>query len=309
MVEPVTRRPIPRRPLGSTGLSVTLMGFGALEIGRDWGLGDEQARQRPSAEEAARVLHGVLDMGINLIDTAAAYHKSEERIGGALAGRRHEFILASKCGEHSAEPGTYYDFSYRAVRESIEQSLDRLQTDVIDIMQIHFGPEPEKVLDDGETVRAMQEAREAGKIRFLGASPPDHLVERCIDMGVFQVLQVDYSLLHRTVEPLLEKAAARGIGILVRGGLALGRLTARVIPLLQHDAKLRQKVGPLLELAGGDGRQLTALALAFLARNPAVSSVLVGSKRLEHVVENVDLLLAGVPEEVIDVAIRLTRPS
>ncbi|MBE3584058.1 MAG: aldo/keto reductase [Limnochordaceae bacterium] len=294
--------PLPRRPLGKTGLDVTLLGFGALEIGRDWGLGDAPLRQRPDEAQAAEVLNGVLDIGINLIDTAAAYHRSEERIGRALAGRRHEFVLATKCGEHSAEPGTYYDFSYEAVRDSIQQSLIRLRTDVIDILQIHFGPEPEKVLDEGQTLRAMREAQDAGKVRLLGASPPDHLVERCIDMGVFQVLQVDYSLLHRTVEPLLEKAAERGIGILVRGGLAMGRLTPRVLPLLETDPALRERLEPLLELVHGDGRQLTALALAFLRQNPAVSSILLGSKRLEHVVDDAELLLAGVPAGLVEEA-------
>ena len=175
-----------KRKLGRTDLTVTFIGFGALEIGRNWGVGANT--KRPSEKQAGRVLNRVLDLGINLIDTASAYHKSEERIGKYISHRRDEFVLASKCGEHSCESETYYDFSYRAVKDSIDRSLQRLQTDRIDIMQIHFGPEPEKVLQEGETVAAMRDARAEGKIRLLGASPPAHVIEACIHLGAFQVL-------------------------------------------------------------------------------------------------------------------------
>ncbi len=131
-----------KRPVSNTGLDVTLVGFGALEIGRDWGIGDSNQCQRPDEAVAGEVLHTVLDLGINLIDTASAYHRSEERIGRYLSDRRDEYVLATKCGEHNDEPRTFYDFSYAAVRDSIRRSLRLLQTEVIDILQIHFGPDP-----------------------------------------------------------------------------------------------------------------------------------------------------------------------
>src|SRR3954447_14299500 len=121
-----------KRPVGASGLAVTLLGFGALEIGRDWGLGDATQRQRPAEAEACAVLQTALDLGINLIDTASAYHRSEERIGRCLADQRPRYVLATKCGEHNAEPDTYYDFSYEAIRASIRRSHELLQTDVID---------------------------------------------------------------------------------------------------------------------------------------------------------------------------------
>lgn len=296
-----------KRILGRTGLSVTFLGFGALEIGRDWGLGDETARRRPSDEAAARVLNGVLDLGINLIDTARAYHRSEERIGQALSHRRAEFVLSSKCGEHSAEPGTYYDFSYAAVRQSIETSLRLLRTDCIDILHIHFGgPEEDQVLSRGETVRAMKEAQAEGKVRFLAASPPLHLLDACIESGDFDVLQVDYSLLNRQAEPLIRKAASRGIGILVRGGFAMGRLTPKGVAEMGRDPRLAAQIRPLLDLVDGDASLLPQLALAFLRSNPAVSSVLVGSKDLAHVERNIRLLNAQMEPELVERAMRLT---
>ena len=135
-----------KRKLGRTDLEVTFIGFGALEIGRDWGLGLAGNQVRPDEESAIGMLDFVLDSGVNLVDTARAYHKSEQRIGRGISHRRNEFILTSKCGEHSAEPETYYNFSYKAIRASIEKSLQLLRTDVIDVMQIHFGPDRKSVV-------------------------------------------------------------------------------------------------------------------------------------------------------------------
>ena len=179
------------------------------------------------------MLHSVLDLSVNLIDSAAAYHGSAERIGAHLSGRRSEYVLATKCGEHNREPDTYYDFSYGAIKRSIDESLVKLRTDVIDLMQIHFGPDPRKVLDDGETVAAMKDARAEGKIRFLGASTDGEIALRCIASADFDVLQLEYSLTNRRDEGLVHLCGVRGIGVLVRGGLAYGRLTSRVIPHME----------------------------------------------------------------------------
>lgn len=296
-----------RRKLGKTGLEVTVIGFGSLEIGRDWGLGSEDERKRPTEEEAARVLHGVLDEGINLIDTARAYHLSEERIGNALAARRREFILATKCGEHSEEPKTYYDFTYEAVRDSIDLSLRLLQTHYIDLMQIHFGPDPARVLATGDTLRAMREAQDAGKIGFLGASPPPEIIDACIESGGFDVIQVDYNLIDRSAEALIKKAAEHDMGVLVRSGLARGALSPRI--LRTDDAVVRAQVEPLLRLVDGDATRLPALAIAFLHNNPAVSSILVGSKRLDNIKANIQALHAGVEPGLLEEAMRLTQPT
>ncbi len=296
-----------RRPLGRTGLEVTRIGFGALEIGRDWGVGDEESRRKPAETEAGAVLNGVLDLGVNLIDTARAYHRSEERIGQFLSGRRSEYVLASKCGEHSNEPQTYYDFSYRAVADSIDLSLRLLQTDRVDVMQIHFGPDPEKVLDEGETVRAMKDAREAGKVRFLGASPGNHLLERCIRSGDFDVLQIGYSLLDRGAKDLIQMAADHGIGVLIRSGLGGGWLTARAasVPESQRPEPVRR----LLELVEGDTDRLHKLALDFLKAHPGISSVLIGTKDLAHLRWNLEMFAAESEEDLLQRALKIVSES
>ena len=291
-----------RRRLCAGGPLVTVLGFGALEIGRNWGIGDAGARERPESEQAAAVLHAVLDAGVNLIDTASAYHQSEARIGQALAGRRREYVLASKCGEHNREPGTYYDFSYEAIRASIDRSLELLQTDIIDLMQIHFGPDPEGVLDAGETVRAMREAQQAGKIRYLGASAPNRLAERCVRSGDFQVLQLDYNLLHRGAEPAIALAAEQGIGVVLRGPLAGGWLTPRARHGFAARPEMREHLQPYIDLVGGDLDRLPALAMAFARRNPGVCSMLVGSKSLTHLRANVEAFTAGLPAEIVSAA-------
>ena len=132
----------------------------------------------------------------------------------------------------------------------------------------------------------MKDAREAGKVRFLGASPGHDLLERCIECGDFDVLQVGSSLLERGVHDLITKAGDRGIGILIRSGLGAGWLTARAltVPPAQRPAQVNR----LLALVNGDGERLHTLALAFLRAHPAISSILVGTKNLHHLRRNLE---------------------
>lgn len=301
------KKALEKREIPRMGISVTFLGFGALEIGRDWGLGDRRERQKPDEKQAGKVLHTALDLGINLIDTASAYHRSEERIGKFLSSRRHEFILATKCGEHSNEPDTYYDFSYRAVKESIDRSLKRLQTDVIDIMQIHFGPNPEQVIEDGETLAAMKDAQKEGKIRYLGASIDGELATMLIESGDFDVMQLGYNLLNQKNEQNIALCLEKGIGVFIRSGLAAGLLSSRVLPHLNEEFAQKKKVLALLELVEGDGDKLTALALQFLYRNPGISSILVGTKKPERIQQNIYLLEREISDDLIQKALEIVN--
>lgn len=299
-----------KRRLGKTGAQVTFIGFGALEIGRDWGLGDAIEKKRPEEEEAGKVLNAVLDLGINMVDTARAYFKSEERIGKYISQRRREYFLATKCGEHSNEPANYYDFSYKAVKDSIDLSLKLLNTPFVDLIQIHFGPDPQKVLDSGETVKAMKDAKAEGKTRFIGASPGGDIARQCIESGNFDILQMDYSLLNIHDEHLIEQCGKKGIGVILRGGLAYGRLTRRVIPHLQQQNDTnKKKIQAYLDLVNGDGDKLTALALQFLYRNPHVTSVLAGTKNIQHLKQNLDLMDIPLNPKIIDQATEIAHSS
>ncbi len=177
-------------------------------------------------------------------------------------------------------------------------------------MQIHFGPDPRKVLETGETVAAMKDARADGKIRFLGASTGGEIALRCIASGDFDVLQLEYSLTNRGDEGLIRLCGERGIGVLVRGGLAYGRLTPRVIPhLASLNDRERAATKGLLDLVGGDGRKLTALALQFLYRNPHVSSVLAGTKRTEHLKANLELVDLDLGAGTLEEAVKISSPA
>ncbi len=285
---------------------VTFIGFGGLEIGRDWGIGKDTVR--PQEEEAARVLNAVLDAGINLIDTASAYHRSEERIGKFISARRGEYVLASKCGEHNKEPGTYYDFSYEAVRKSIDNSLKLLDTDCIDVMQIHFGPNAKGVLDKGETLAAMRDAKKEGKIKKLGASIDGRLAERCIVSGDFDVVQLDYNLANQRNKRNIRLAQERGIAVLVRSGLGKGLFTPRVLQKkLWLNVPLAIKIDKLLKLVDGDMQTYMAIALQFLYAEPGITSVLLGSKKAEHVQSNLQLLERPVDEKLMQRAMELFK--
>lgn len=289
-----------KRKIHTMNEDVTFVGFGALSIGRDWGLAD---KERPDENEAGIVLNSVLDLGINLVDTASAYHRSEERIGNSISNRRTEYILASKCGEHNDEPSTFYDFSYKAIKDSIDRSLTLLKTDVIDLMQIHFGPEPEKVIADGETVRAMKDAQKEGKIRYLGASIDGELAKQCILSGDFDVMQMEYHLLNQQNEDNIKLCEEKGLGVLIRTGLGRGLLTSRALQAEFKPAKLEQ----MLELVKNDGDLLSTLALNFLYENKGISSVLIGTKNLDHFRKNIELLEKEFDKELLAQAVTIGK--
>jgi aryl-alcohol dehydrogenase-like predicted oxidoreductase len=178
------------RKLGRTGLQVSEIGFGALEIGRAWGLPIEGDFAVPSEQEVHALLDRVLELGINLIDTAPAYMLSEERIGKLLKHRRKEFYLASKCGEHFDGYDSRYDFSQAGTLRFIVASLERLQTDYLDLVQIHCGPDEEETIQRGETLEGMLRAKQQGKVRWVGVSCHAGGARVALDKGGYDVLQL-----------------------------------------------------------------------------------------------------------------------
>jgi 1-deoxyxylulose-5-phosphate synthase len=229
------------RTLGRTGMKVSDISFGAVEIGLAYGIPVEGKIEKPSEQEAHDVLHAALDMGINFVDTARAYGDSEEVIGRALKHRRHEYILATKT-LHYGDKGLSAHEQKIAVRESIESSLRALQTDVIDVMQVHNITR--EVVDRGDVLQVLQEAQSAGKVRFLGASVygVDDPVA-VIEDGHYDVLQVAYNMLdHRLEGKVLPLAAEKGVAITTRSVLLKGALTPRYLYLADNLAELKATV-------------------------------------------------------------------
>jgi aryl-alcohol dehydrogenase-like predicted oxidoreductase len=299
---------IPTQILGRTATEVTVLGYGAMEL-----RGEPRG---PELEDAAagRLLNAVLDEGITLIDTAIDYGRSEELIGRYLSTRRDEYFLASKCGcltttPADATPPYPHDYTRANVRAGVEQSLRRLQTDRLDLVQVHMSPSREQ-LERDETIEEMIDLRDEGKLRFLGISGiQPHLADH-IAMGIFDVFQIPYSALQRGHEELISEAAGGGAGVLIRGGVARGTASADkawgVRPLSGGDvpAEATWQTAGLDELLD-DGMSRHEFVLRFTLSLPGLSSAIVGTSNLEHLRTNVAMASRGpLPADVHAEAVR-----
>src|ERR1700734_2428269 len=164
---------IPTRVLGRTGAEVSVLGYGAMELrGQLAGPASQLSGPAITDQDAGRLLNELLDAGVNLIDTSVDYGRSEELIGRFVSGRRDEYFLASKCGcplspPPDATPPYTHDYSAANVRADGEQSLRRLQTDRLDLVQVHMSPTVEQ-MEEGGTIGELVTLRDEGKIRFIG---------------------------------------------------------------------------------------------------------------------------------------------
>ena len=303
--------PIPTRPLGTTGESVTILGYGAMEL-----RGAPRAPEIPD-EDAGRLLNAVLDGGINIIDTSIDYGRSEELIGRYLSARRDEFFLASKCGcplaspPPPATPPYPHDYSPQNLRAGVEQSLRRLQTDRLDLVQIHISPSRAQ-LEADDVVATLNTLRDEGKVRFIGMSGtlpnlPDHL-----EMGVFDVFQIPYSVLQREHEELIARAADAGAGTFIRGGAARGAPSSDKdwgkgpIGVAEGDAQRRWDASGIDELLGEMSR--IEFTLRFTLSHPGLSTTIVGTSRLDHLSSNIAIAEKGpLPADLYEEAKRRFR--
>ncbi|MBL9149834.1 MAG: aldo/keto reductase [Phycisphaerae bacterium] len=237
---------IPRR-LGSTGILLCPIGFGAFKIGRNEGIKYDRGYDLPTLDETARLLHGILDLGVTWIDTAPAYGVSEERIGQTIAARRREYTLSTKVGETFADGRSTYDFSHRAVRESVSRSLERLKTDVVEIVFVHSDGRDVEILETGETTAALREARASGYVRRLGFSGKTEAgFLRAMDDG-YEVLMVERHPRDVSMDRVIAEAARRGVGVVIKKPLASGAVPpATAIPFgLAHAGVASLAIGGL----------------------------------------------------------------
>ena len=269
------------RRLGRTGLQVSEIGLGTVELGLAYGIADEGGIQPPSRAEATHLLNCALDSGINFLDTARVYGVSEEVIGFALKSRRNEYVLASKVAE-KIEPNQH-GLSLRAhVTDSVEQSLRALQTDVIDLMQLHSASLED--IRSGEQTEVLKELQKAGRIRFLGASTyGEEAAVAALEDGRFDCIQVAYNVLDRELESrVLPLAQARNVGVVVRSVLLKGALTHRYIYLPSGLEELKVAVERIHEIGAMGSVSLPEFAYRFVLVHPAVSTALLGTSSLEE---------------------------
>lgn len=242
------------RPPGTTSLQLPVLGFGAFKIGRNQGTKYPAGYDLPDDAAVDRLLNGVLDLGLTMIDTAPAYGLSEERIGRSIARRRPEFVLSTKVGETFDDGVSRYDYSAAAVRSSLERSLLRLRTDVLDLVLIHSNGDDLAIQQQTDVVSILQELRQRGLIRAIGLSGKTVAgAELALEWA--DALMVEYHLDDRSHENVIATAASRGLAVIVKKALASGRLPPRK-------------------------------ALAFVLQNPAVDCTVVGGLNLKHLSEN-----------------------
>lgn len=273
---------LPKRTLGRTGLEVTQLGHGAMEI-----RGERIWNGRPvSGEQAQTILEAVLDAGINFIDTANDYGKSELYIGRYLAHRRGEFHLATKCGCHMVYAGDHDETPHIWTRDNIlrnvADSLLKMETDRIDILQLH-NPAVEECVQY-ELVEVLKELQADGVVRFIGCSSTSPHLAEYIRWDVFDVFQIPYSALERRHENLITLAAESGAGIIVRGGVARGEPG---VGQGQAGGRWEHFEQAKLDELRGEGESRTEFLLRFTLSHPHCHTTIVGTLSPEHLAANV----------------------
>jgi aryl-alcohol dehydrogenase-like predicted oxidoreductase len=214
---------VDHRLLGSTRLEVSPIAFGAFKIGRNQGIKYPSAYQLPNQEVVNNLLNNVLDLGINLIDTAPAYGVSEQRIGTAIAHRRDQYILATKIGEQFTDGQSSYDFSKANLVSSIETSLRLLKTETVDLLHIHSDGNDLAILNETDAVETISNLKRQGKARFIGFS--GKTIEGALaSLDWADTLMVEYNQEQTEARQLIDKAASQGVGVLVKKPLGSGHL-------------------------------------------------------------------------------------
>lgn len=298
------------RTLGRTGIQVTPYALGAMMLGS---LGN------PERADGIRIIHRALDAGINVIDTADRYGDSEEVVGEALEGRRDDVVLATKFWGPVDDDITHRGASRRWIMQAVERSLRRLQTDHIDLYQLH---RPDTEADIDETLSALTDLVRQGKVRAIGSSSMrgSEIVEaqwmsERRGFERFRTEQPNYSLLDREIErEILPVAQRYGMGTLVYSPLAGGTLTGRYRAGQENDNFRSTRTGmrhfrderrlaaveQLVALSDEAGVKLTHLAMGFVIAHPGVTSAIAGPRTMEQLEDTLDGMDVSLSDELLD---------
>jgi aryl-alcohol dehydrogenase-like predicted oxidoreductase len=306
------------RTLGHTGTKVSPLCLGAMMFG-GWG--------NPDHDESIRIIHRALDAGINFIDTADVYSRGESEVivGKALSGaRRDNVVLATKVHGSMGDDPNEFGNSRRWIIHEVENSLRRLQTDWIDLYQIH---RPEADTDIDETLGALTDLVRAGKVRYIGSStfPASQIVEaqwvaRERGRERFVCEQPPYSMLIREVEKdVLPTAQRYGMGVIPWSPLAGGwlsgsyrqgadlpasrradRIPRRYDMSIPANQRKLEAADALAQLADEAGITLIEMAIAFVIRHPAVTAAIIGPRTMEHLESQLPAVDVELSDEVLD---------
>jgi aryl-alcohol dehydrogenase-like predicted oxidoreductase len=255
----------PRRMLGNTGIEVSVISLGTVKFGRNQSVKYPKLFNLPTDVEIAALLQNAKELGINLLDTAPAYGKSEERLGQCLkkAGNRSDWIIASKFGETFDNGVSSFDFSREAALRSIDESLRRLQTDYLDLVLVHSNGDDVEIIKKYGVFETLSELKKSGKIRAFGMST------KTVEGGLLaveksDVVMVTYNPAEIAEQAVIAYAHKLGKGSLIKKALASG-----------HIDKLSKDSNPVEK------------SIHFILEEPGVSSIVIGTLSSQHLEEAV----------------------
>lgn len=288
------------RPFGKTDMKVAILGFGGAEIGYE---GIEQTT-------VDKLLGAALDAGLNVVDTAECYVDSEVQIGAAIGHRRKDFYLFTKTG-HIAQNGERgNDWTKAGITASLERSLKRLQTDAVDLFQLHSCSLDE--LKKGECLAALEELKKAGKTRYIGYSGDSQTALFAIESGRFDALQTSINVADQEcIDLTLPAALKKGMGVVAKRPIANVAWRYDAKPDNGYHQEYWRRLQELkYDFATGDARARTdadgavGIAMRFTAMQPGVHVLIVGTTKPERWKQNADLLRAGPLPKEVEAAIR-----
>jgi len=284
-----------KRTLGKTGLSVTSLGFGSAPV----------SYLNTERESAGKLLNELLDMGINLIDTAASYPGSEELIGEFISHRRDEYVLVSKCGQAFPElPGKAW--TAEVVLATVDRALKQMRTDVIDVMLLHSCNA--RLLQESDALAGLVKAREAGKIRFAGYSGDNDIAALAVTMPDIAVLETSISIADQlNIDTVLPKAVANNVGVLAKRPIAnaawkdisqqQGMYQNYVKTYTERLAKMRLSPTD----AGLPADAWSEMALRFTLSQPGVHTAIIGTTNPKNLAANLAVVDKGpLPKPALD---------
>ncbi len=267
-----------KRTLGKTGMDVTVLGFGAAEIGY---------RGVPP-ETVERLINSALDAGLNVIDTAECYPDSEEKIGQAVSHRRNDFFLFTKTGHD----GDNDHWNPAKMSAGVDRSLKRLKTDRLDLLQLHSCTLEQ--LRQGDVIDVLRRAREAGKTRFIGYSGDGEAALWAVESGIFDTLQISVSIADQeAIDLVLPTAKKRGVGVIAKRPIAnaIWKSPAKPDPYYVTYWERFHKLD--YDFLKGDMGRAVSTALRFTLSSDGVHTAIVGTTQPGRWRENADLLKAG----------------
>jgi L-galactose dehydrogenase len=292
------------RILGNTGMKVSVVSFGASPLGDEF--------RKTTDEERQRAVDAAIDQGINYFDTSPFYGRtlSETRLGQALRGKRDRVFIATKCGRYDIDG---FDFSAERVTASIDESLKRLQTDHVDVLQAHdieFG-DVNQILE--ETVPALLKIKESGKARFVGVTAlPLKIMARVIATHPIDMVlsYCRYNLMITDMDDLLTPIAQeRGVGLVNASPLHMRILTEAGAPDWHPAPKQVQQAGQqVVALCRERGYDPADVALRFCIDYPHAATTLVGMSRPDHVERNIRGIETAVDEELLREIAKVVEP-